>query len=1016
MKWVELCLRNRLLIYIASIFLCVLGVVCMIRMPLAPFPSMQFSDIMISVSYPGANAQTVDRQVTSKIIPGLQTINNIQLMTALSQAGSSNIDLSLNSNDPDDLLQTQLQVIQAIASSNLPSVVPQPQVTVQKGWSTLVDYVLFSNKTSLFDLENLLQGVIVPGLNGMPQVSIQNSSADPVVKINLNPMKMAEYHLNASEISQLINATYQSNPLGSLDVQNQPYILNLQNNLTTIPELGNMVVGYRFNNSQDIKTPLLGSPVYLKDIATIDFEPRDKIQNNYSSVNGQHSANVQLYTLEDANPFQVSQKAAAFFAHLNLPKDIHVIKDFDMSKIIGESIGEVIFTILISSALVILIGLIFLGRFKSVLMPIVTIPICLSGAFVLLYLAGYTINFISLLAMVIAVGLVVDDAIVVVENITRYLEHGMTKREAVVQGTRDIAMTIIGITSTLLMVYLPVLFSSNPVADMFKPFTLTLMGAVFISGVLALTLTPLMSQSLLSDAPLNRYQLNFDARLERVIQGYHRGLSCILRFKKTALVAIIALILICAYVALQLPKTVFPNDPDGTVIIVAPGTPQDTVDTLRQKMALFKPFEHDKRVQLYGLTIQADPNTKMLTAKIHLDLYAGDLKQVYPLVNEINTFIQSRHLSDVYAKAEDFSTWFSGYDFSFYVYGNDLSILNYTAAQLTQKMKSSNLFSLATNEIMQPEKQLVFDINESKAASLGIMRQSISQLLSVYYGGSVLNNYFDIAGLSVPIVIQLNAKDLSNPQSFEKLMIQSPITQEYYPLDEFVTLKTTAKPLMVVSFNGQPAVKVDANLAPGHDVGQAIQQINQWMQEDFPTTQYQYVGNALQYQQSNNQALVIAGIGVLCVYFLLVVLFRNLADPLIILLTVPFSVLGGMLSLYLIHGSINLYSALGLITLVGLITKHGILIVRFANTGLKQGLSATEAVLRATHHRFRPIMMTTFAMVFGALPLIFSSNVTYMARKSLGVTLVGGLLIGTFFSLIVVPLVYVLVKKAEGVE
>jgi multidrug efflux pump len=229
-----------------------------------------------------------------------------------------------------------------------------------------------------------------------------------------------------------------------------------------------------------------------------------------------------------------------------------------------------------------------------------------------------------------------------------------------------------------------------------------------------------------------------------------------------------------------------------------------------------------------------------------------------------------------------------------------------------------------------------------------------------------------------------------------------------------VSLETAAKPLMITTFNGLPSVEIDTTLNKGYSMGDTIAYINGLMNTEFPDMQYQYTGNALGYLQSNNETLLIVILGILCVYFLLTILFRNLADPLIIMLTVPFSILGGCVTLWLFHATINLYSALGLITLIGLITKHGVLITQFANHELQKGASVTEAVLTATHHRFRPIIMTTLAMVFGALPLVFSSNIFYMSRFNLGVTLIGGLLVGTLFSLFIVPLVYTLIKKAEG--
>ena len=1030
MKWVDACINNKLVIFGSAVLLCVLGAISIAVIPIAPFPSISVNSISISLSYPGANADTVERQVVSKIITGLQSINNIQQITANSQAGTASISLTLDSNLTQvDMLQAEMQVIQAVASSNLPSVVPEPEISQDLGQSGLVGVVLYSDKTPLFDLQNFIQGVMAPALNSLPQVFLNIDNNNAVVKIKLNPSKLAMDQIDPVTLSGLLNATYQSTPLGNLEIQEQEYVLNMPNNLTTLSELGNILVGYQYANSQDAnsqdansqgkQSPLLGQPIYLKDIADISFEPRSQIPDFIFSVNGKPATGVWVATHANANPFLITQAVDAYIQSLKayLPEDIHILKLFDMSTIMKSSMWEVALTILISSLLVILIVLIFLGRLRTTIIPVITIPICLLGSMIIMYLCGFTLNIISLLALVIAVGLVVDDAIVVVENITRHLEHGMPKHEAVVLGTKDIAVTIIAITMTLIAVYLPILCSSSMVASLFKPFALTLAGAVLISGIAALTLTPVMSSILLDDAPLTRYQKTFDQKLGMIIRGYHRVLALILKFRKLALSVILIFIISGVYMALKLPKTIFPNDPEMEISISVNGSAEDNAESLEHKLEQFSSFYNNSpTLTAYSFNINKDPISGILTGKLILFLKPEYLTKTGVLVDKINQFIKQKNMVNTYAKAPNFSNW-GDYDFSFYLYGSsDINQINQAADKITQRMQAAPQFSFVTNQINQPQKQLVFDINEPKAASLGILRESISNVLSVYYGGYTLNNYFDIANLSVPIVVQLDNQDLRDPEALQKLMIQSPVTHQYYLLSTFVSWKTIAKPLMISTLNGQPAVEINANLAGAYSLANAIPYINQLVKSQFPSLQVQYTDSALAYTQGNNQTLYIVLMGLLSVYFLLTLLFRNLIDPLIIMLTVPFSIIGGALALYCIGGSINLYSSLGLITLVGLITKHGVLIVQFANESLKKGHSVTAAVLTATHHRFRPIMMTTFAMVFGALPLVFSSEMMYKSRENLGVVIIGGLLIGTLFSLFVIPLVYVLVKKAEGVR
>lgn len=1017
MKWVELCLRNKLIIAVCAVFVCFFGIVCIALMPVGPFPNIQLNAIDIHLQYPGANAETVERQVTAKIVANLQSVNNIEQISASSQAGSARIYLSLNVANHTDLLQTELQIIQAISASNLPSVVPQPQISVEQSYSDVMEYVLFSKTLPLFTLHNFVHSVMVPALSGYPNAFTYTNTSNPEIKISLNPAQLAADHLNPVNISQLLDATYQSSPLGALTLQGESYGLAMPNNLTTLNELGNLVVGYHYATPNSAQTPLLGQPIHLRDVAGIRFESANPTPNSLFTINGEPATEIGLATHGNANPFAISHAVDAYIKTLQtqLPSGVHLLKTFDVSTLMRKAITGVLMTILLAACLVLGIVLIFLGRLRTTIIPLTTVPICLLGSMVFVYLWGFSLNMLSLLAMVIAVGLVVDDAIVVVENITRYLEQGMPKHQAIVQGTRDITLTIIAITLTLIAVYVPILGSSALIAELFKPFALTLAGAILISGITALTLTPVMTSALLNDAPLTPYQRGFDRCLERIIHGYHTVLKGLLRFRKTSLSVIVLLVIAGSYAALNLPQQLFPNDPDGYINVVMHGGAEDTLASMQQKLTQFAPFyQHNPHLKFYDVHIRKDPNSGQLRGKLVLLLKTRYLTSAPTLTEQLNQFIQQHHIANTHADSANFSSGFGDYDLSLELYGSNPQHLNAVATALTQLLQTAPPFALVTNQIAPPQKELRFVFNNTEAASLGINRQSIGQLLAVDYGGYTLNNNFSIDGLSVPIVVQLPNTDLANPHSLQHLMIQSPVTGLYYPLSLFVTLHTSMAPLSINTFNGQPSVEVDANLNKGASLSTAIPLINHLLQTHFPSTQYQYTGAASQYLQSNHQTLWIIFIGLACVYFVLTLLFKSLLDPLIIILTVPFSMIGGALSLHVIDGSINLYSMLGLITLVGLITKHGVLIVQFANQALQQGKSVTEAVLTATHHRFRPILMTTLAMSLGALPLIFSSDMLYRSRENVGVTLMGGVLIGTLFSLLVIPLVYAVVKRPSN--
>ncbi|MCF6776630.1 efflux RND transporter permease subunit [Thiotrichales bacterium 19X7-9] len=1010
-NWVESILKQKLIIYLLALVICIAGLFSLFTITIAPFPAVNINKIYITITYPGANAETVNKQVTSEVIQGLQTINNIQSIIANTQSGLTQIILSLNDVSRQALLQAQIDIMQAIQSAHLPTSVSQPEIQVARGQSGLIEYMVMSKKHSLFEVTNFINATIKPFFSSLPGVVLYTANLNPAVKISLNPVMLAKYRLNPLAIAQLIDSNYQSAPLGSLYVASEQYILNASDNLNTLNSLKHLVIGYEGGDAN----ATFGQPIQLSDIASISFAPQLSAITPYASVDGQLASYVNLNTQTNANPFKIKEATASYINKLQhqVGNEYHIKEVFNMASIMQTAMDEVVFTIIIACMLVIIVALLFLGRFKTTLIPIATIPVCLLGAVVVIHLLGLSLNIIVLLAMVISVGLVVDDAIVVVENITTLLERGMPKYQAVIEGTATIAMTVIGITLTLVAVYLPLVFIDSLVIQVIKPFALTLAASVLISGIIALTLTPVMAITFTSDKAPNQYQLWFEKVLARIILIYHNSLNFVLTFPKTMILSLVVLLALSIYIVSFLPKMVFPADPSGTIKVTVNANPTDTVATIRQKLALFEPFYHKKTLKDYIIHIDQDPDSGKLTGTLLLSYKDKYIKENSQFLDEINSFIKKKKINNTFARINSFSNW-SNTDLEVYLYGgSNQKKVDSIAKEITNKLKDSSLFATVNNSISSYKKQFDFNIDSAKSEQVGISREDIINLLSTYYGGYILNNNFSIVGLSVPIVVKLGDHNLLDPGSFSLLTITSKTTGKSYPLSAFVSLKLVAKPTSVMSFNNQATVDIKANLNQGKTLSEAISTVNQLINNYGGEVQYQYVGNAKDYLSGNNQTILIVLFGLLCIYVLLTLVFGNLVDPFIILLTVPFSVIGGALSLYLINGSFNIYSILGLITLVGLITKHGVLIIQFANNELKNAKPLKEAILLATEHRFRPIMMTTLAMIFGALPLLLSSNIMYVSRQNLAIVIMGGLIIGTLFSLFIVPLMYEVIKGAK---
>ena len=1015
MKWVGRSLRNSLAIYLLSFALCLGGLFCLTVIPVTPYPFPPAQGMRMMFHYPGANAHTMQTQVVSKVVSGLQAVPNIQSIDTMAGDGMASMQITLNDNTPLAVLQTQMQLQRVVADSHLPRAVPPPRIERGSGYAELVTYMVMADHLSLFQIDNFIEAKLVPVFRSIPGVILDKHGQDPIISIALQPMQLAAYHLLPSSVAETVNDAMGSQPLGQLYLGGEPYALNLGQPISRLPQMAQIILGYHGQGGGG--ELLAGQPIRLSDVATVAFQSNKLGAVFYNSYNGHLADGIDLNTSTAANPFDVMRITHAFIEKIKdtLPADMKIFDVGNQATSMHQSFNEVLFTVGIASLLVLGISLMFLGRLRLTLVPIVTIPICLLGAIAIITAFGLSLNILTLLAMVIAVGLVVDDAIVVMENIMRHVEAGMGRQQAVWQGTTEIAKTVIGITATLLAVYLPLSFVKHSVfIQMLSAFAMPLAAAVLISGVLALTLTPVMCAHLLDDSPQNAYQVAFNRGLTRVILLYQWALKRVLDWPVFFIGLFVLCITVGVYADMHLPRRFFPHDPTGNVEIIITATPQDNVDTLKAKAARFASFYQAPQVNYRALEIRNDQRDGRLKARLEIHYKDSVLTDVPKFSQQVTAFVAKHQLQQTNVKMNlemNSGNW--DYDVVGELYGDvSLAALNKKAQALTDQMKKSSLLSLADNRIPSLQKQFTFDIDTVQAARFGLARSNIATMLGVYYGGQTLDDEFDIAGLSVPVMVQLGASDLQNPNLLSQLQIKSPQTNRYYPLSQFVHLKMVALPSMLETFNNHPSVMLLGKLAPGVSMSAGIKYLNQLVATQAPDLSLRYDGPSKQYLEGNAQTILVGVLGIICIYMLLAILFQSLLDPLIILLTVPFSMVGGALSLYAVGGSLNLFSTLALITLIGLITKHGVLLVQFANHMLSKGSSVREAVLMATHDRFRPIMMTTLAMSLGALPLLWSEGHMYVSRHALAAVLIGGLLIGTLFSLFIVPLVYTLVKKA----
>ena len=1012
MSFVQSICKRSVGIYLAALALCLLGLAALFWMPIAPFPSVTTNQLDVHLSYPGANTQATQSALADKVITALQGLDNIDLITGETAHGSANIHLILQKASALDVLQTKIAVMQAIAASHLPSIVPQAQVSQQADTAGLVSYILTSDHMSLFQISTYIKSQLEPSFKAIPGVQIDTVPFDGTINIQLDPVKLTRYHLDVHQVGQALDAATQLSPLGQVYRGSTSLPLNLLDTGHTLAQLKAIPI-----------TQLLTShslyPVTLSALGQVNFANHHLLKDFESHYNGHPSAALFLYTQSQANPFDVYKKSQAVIQTLRpqSPSDLKISVFDNQAQTMRDSFSEVLESLALACLLVVAISWLFLGNWRTTLMPIATLAVCLLGSVAVLAGLGESLNILTLLAMVIAAGLVVDDTIVVVENICSFMEQGTPLKRAIIDGTQQISLTVIGITATLLTVYLPLLMMHSSFATLLKAFTIPLAVAIFFSGVVALTLVPVLCFYCLNDQAPSSFHARFVRALQRMIQRYQRALHLVLDYPKTTLLILLVLIIGGGVRAMDLPQQFFPKDPSNYIDISRQGQTTDTVASIDQALKQFAPFYKQPTVKSYSTQIDRDPKTNRLMGHLRIQYHEQYLHQNPLFAAQINQFIQKKNTALTSATMENYSNW-GHIDFEAALYGNvSVTQLNQLTKRISAQIKKSNLMSFVDTTANPPTMQLAFTFHRATMAALGITLPALKQALAHDFGGYQLARSFKIDGLDVPIIAQVKPATLRDPKALELITIESPNDHKAYPLSQFASWHLQPMPAQIDTINGLNSVRIVGNLKPGVSISAVIQLMNQLKEQMAPHLELHYFGQAQAYLQGHSESIWVACLGLFFTYAFLAILFNSLIDPFIILLTVPFSILGGMLSLSLFHDSLNLYSLLALITLIGLITKHGVLIVQWANFKLAiPNTSVRDAVLQATQQRFRPIIMTTLAMIFGALPLMLSQKLMYIARRDIGMVLISGLLVGTLFSLIIVPLVYTLVKKQPKVS
>lgn len=999
----DIFLKRPVLAISINLFILCIGLFSCFKLPIRQFPQLSTAVITINTSYPGANAHTIAGLITTPIESAIASAEGIDYIKSSSQPNTSSITayLRLNAN-PDLVLLDIINKVQQ-TSNLLPNGSLKPIIEKKSDGSTPLMYISLQSKSlspqSMTDYAIRSIQPQLSNLEGVAKIDILGGKKY-ALRIHLDPLLMSAYGLSAEDIMKALSQNQFITTAGQVKNEYLATPLSTDTDLHDLKQFKKMLI-----NCSD------GTAIRLHQVAHVFLGAESNDEE--ARFDGQSAIFLAVTPTPSANPLQVIERVRKHLPLLKqqYPKGMHSKIVYDATQYIHAAIDEVITTLCEAVLIVILVMYLFLGSWRAVLVPILTIPLSLIGMGVFLQIFSCSINLLTLLAFVLAIGLVVDDAIVVVENIHRHYARHQDPWRACLEGSSEIASAIVGMTITLAAVFAPIAFSQGLTGSLFKEFALTLAGTVLLSGVIAITLSPLMNLKLLKQTHTQPFAWMtwFQNRLESLEIRYSHILSNILQYRTTALILALYALILAPFLYQFSAHEMAPEEDQGFFFIISSGQAQATKNANRPYVAEIDKLLNGIPEMAHRFYINSPNPFIGLILKPWSKRDVSQFKLKNPLQENLN------HVTGLNSYAVIPPALPGGGDgapFQMVLQSfNSISYLANHSEKLLQLAKNTGLFIFINDSLKINQLHYELVIDREKAKLLGLNMQNIGQMLNAALAENQMN-YFAMNDRRYIIVPRL-AKDfrLTPEQILELNLIGS--QQNQIPLSNFVHLKPVYEPNALTHFQQANSSSLEGVLRPGVSMGQAIETLSNLAKQNLPQDiHFDFAGQARQFLQEQSSLLPIFILALICIYLVLSIQYNNFKDPLIILTTLPMCFVAALLPLFFGLSTINIYTQIGLLTLIGLISKHGILIVDFANQ-LKNEFqySAQEAVLEAARLRLRPILMTTAAMIFGVFPLLIAEGAGAKSRLAIGLVICFGMSIGTLFTLFILPCIYTLLNQ-----
>jgi multidrug efflux pump len=1014
MKFSELCIRRPVFATVLSLIIMLIGAVSYDRLNVREYPNIDEPVVSVSTTYPGASATIMESQVTQVLEGSIAGIAGIDVIESTSRSESSRITVRFQLGVDADVAASDVRDRVSRVRRRLPDEIDEPVIAKVEADAQPVIFLSFMAKTmNALELTDYVDRYVVnrlKNLTGVADVTIFGERRY-AMRIWIDRERLAAYSLTVQDIENALRAQNVELPSGRIESRDREFTVLSRTGLTTPEQFEGIVI--KLSGNYQVK---------MKDVARVELGAADERRDG--RYNGATSVTVGIVKQAVANPLDVSEALRAVLPEINasLPEGVSAEIAHDTAVFIDRSIQAVYHAIAEAIALVVLVILFFLRSLRASLIPIVTIPISLIASFTLMYAMGFSINTLTLLAMVLAIGLVVDDAIVVLENIHRHIEDGMKPVPAAIKGIHEIGFAVIAMTLTLAAVYAPVAFSPGRTGRLFLEFALTLAGAVLVSGFVALTLTPMMCSKILKHDPNpGRIFVLLERGFSAFERGYQRLLVASLKLRWLVVLLAVGIAGMSAYYFTHLRAELAPVEDRGVVMVRGSGPEGATLAYMSRYAGQVEAMLRDIPEVRSVLVILGFPEITDFMAIGRLkDWNERDVKQ-QDIAAQMRSKLESIPGVQAYANnPPSLGQRGSSRPIEFVLQtSGTYEELQEQVTKFMDRAREYPGFVNLDSDLKLNKPEFKIELDRAKVADLGLDVSVVGRTLETLLGGRQVTR-FEVDGEQYDVYVQMAAEDRASPSTLSTIFLRAP-SGEMVQLSNVVRVSESVAPKELRRFNQLRSATISANLAPGYALGDGLAYLEQAARDALPqTVQTDLSGQSREFKASSQSLAVVFVLALGFIYLVLAAQFESFRDPVIILLTVPLSMTGALAALYFAGGTLNVYSQIGLVTLVGLITKHGILIVEFANQRQEAGRDRLTAVVEAAVLRLRPILMTTGAMVLGAVPLALAEGAGAESRQQIGLVIVGGMSLGTVLTLFVVPVVYSLVgrhhKHSEALE